>query len=393
MSLCGKTVVVGITGGISAYKICNVVSSLKKEGADVYVIMTKNATEFIAPLTFETLSANRVVVDTFDREFEWEVEHVSLAKKANVFLVAPCTANFAGKLANGIADDFMSTTALAMKCPIIIAPAMNTAMLTSQAYKENERILKERGMIFIDGESGRLACGDEGKGRLAEPEKIVEKLKEILCPKHDYDGKTILITAGGTSEPIDNVRYISNRSSGRMGVALAQKALDRGARVILVSANLKVSAPKGVEEIKVNTTKEMYDAVLNNYEKADIIIKSAAPSDYRLKEPFTQKIKGQSITLELVKNPDIAKAVGKVKGGRKLIIFSAETNDCEKNAQKKLSEKNADMVVLNDVTKQGAGFDVDTNIVTIITNSDKTDYPKMEKMELADIILERINQL
>lgn len=393
MNLKGRNVVIGVTGGIAAYKVCYVVSALKKSGANVYVIMTKNATEFVRPLTYETLSGNRVIVDTFDRDFEWEVEHVSLAKKADLFLVAPCTADFAGKLAAGIADDFMSTTAMAMKCPIVLAPAMNTNMLTSAAYKANEAILRSRGVLFIESGSGRLACGDEGKGRLAEPDEIVAFVTDLLAPKQDYDGKTVLVTAGGTSEPIDPVRFITNRSSGKMGVAIAEKALRRGARVILVAGNITVPVPDGIERVNVATTAEMYDEVMRALPQADFIVKAAAPADYAVESYSDTKIKSETLTLKLKKNPDIAAAVGKVKGDKKLVVFSAETDNCEKHAREKMTKKNADIVVLNDVTKPGAGFNTDTNIVTIITKTTKEELPVMEKSAIADILLDRIIEL
>lgn len=393
MNLKGKNIVVGVTAGIAAYKVCYVVSALKKAGAEVFVVMTENATQFVRPLTFETLSGNRVIVDTFDRDFEWEVEHVSLAKKADLFLVAPCTADFAGKLANGIADDFLSTTAMAMKCPVVLAPAMNTNMITSAAYMENERVLKERGVLTVESASGYLACGDVGKGRMAEPDEIVDFVKKILIPNPDYANKTVLVTAGGTSEPIDPVRFITNRSSGKMGIAIAQKALARGAKVILITGNISVPVPEGAERINVSTTAEMYDAVMANMKYADVIIKAAAPSDYSVKNYSDNKIKGESITLTLKKNPDIAAAAGKIKGDRKLVIFSAETNDCEKYAREKLLAKNADLVVLNDVTQAGAGFNSDTNIVTFITKDTVEHIPKTEKTVIADMLLDRILKL
>lgn len=393
MNLKGKNIVVGVTAGIAAYKVCYVVSALKKAGAEVFVVMTENATQFVRPLTFETLSGNRVIVDTFDRDFEWEVEHVSLAKKADLFLVAPCTADFAGKLANGIADDFLSTTAMAMKCPVVLAPAMNTNMITSAAYMENERVLKERGVLTVESASGYLACGDVGKGRMAEPDEIVDFVKKILIPNPDYANKTLLVTAGGTSEPIDPVRFITNRSSGKMGIAIASKALARGAKVILITGNISVPVPEGAERINVSTTAEMYDAVMENMKYADVIIKAAAPSDYSVKNYSDIKIKGENITLTLKKNPDIAAAAGKIKGDRKLVIFSAETNDCEKNAREKLLAKNADLVVLNDVTQAGAGFNSDTNIVTFITKDTVEQIPKTEKTVIADMLLDRILKL
>lgn len=393
MNLKGKNIVVGVTAGIAAYKVCYVVSALKKAGAEVFVVMTENATQFVRPLTFETLSGNRVIVDTFDRDFEWEVEHVSLAKKADLFLVAPCTADFAGKLANGIADDFLSTTAMAMKCPVVLAPAMNTNMITSAAYMENERVLKGRGVLTVESVSGYLACGDVGKGRMAEPDEIVDFVKKILIPNPDYANKTVLVTAGGTSEPIDPVRFITNRSSGKMGIAIAQKALARGAKVILITGNISVPVPEGAERINVSTTAEMYDAVMANMKYADVIIKAAAPSDYSVKNYSDIKIKGESITLTLKKNPDIAAAAGKIKGDKKLVIFSAETNDCEKYAREKLLAKNADLAVLNDVTQAGAGFNSDTNIVTFITKDTVEHIPKTEKTVIADMLLDRILKL
>lgn len=393
MNLSGKNAVVCVTGGIAAYKTCHVVSSLRKAGARVFVVMTKNATEFVTPLTFETLSGNRVVVDTFDRDFEWEVEHVSLAKKADIFIVAPMTADFAAKLARGIADDFASTTALAMKCPMLLAPAMNVNMITAEAYEENEKILRDRGAYFVESGSGFLACGDVGRGRMAEPEQIVKAAFDILVPKPDYDGKTVLVTAGGTSEPIDPVRFITNRSSGKMGVAIASKALDRGAKVILVAGNITVPVPDGIERIDVTTTQEMYDAVLGNLDRADIVVKAAAPADYAVEKISDKKIKSDELTLRLKKNPDIAAAVGKIKGDKKLVIFSAETDDCEANARGKLQKKNADMVVLNDVTKKGAGFNADTNIVTVITRETKKDFGLLEKTALADLLLDEIGKL
>lgn len=393
MKLDGKNIVIGVTGGIAAYKVCYVVSALKKSGANVFVIMTKNATEFVRPLTYETLSGNRVIVDTFDRDFEWEVEHVSLAKKADLFLVAPCTADFAGKLSGGIADDFLSTTAMAMKCPIVLAPAMNTNMLTSSAYKANEAVLRSRGVLFIEPGSGHLACGDDGKGRLAEPDEIVRFVTDVLLPKQDYEGKTVLVTAGGTSEPIDPVRFITNRSSGKMGVAIAEKAAMRGANVILVAGNISVPVPSGIRRADVSTTAEMYDAVMKYLPEADYIVKAAAPADYAVEACSDKKIKAETLTLKLKKNPDIAAAVGKIKGDKKLIIFSAETDNCDKNAREKMAKKNADMVVLNDVTKPGAGFNTDTNIVTIMTKSTKEELPVMEKSALADILLDRIIEL
>jgi phosphopantothenoylcysteine decarboxylase/phosphopantothenate--cysteine ligase len=281
---------------------------------------------------------------------------------------------------------------MAMKCPFLLAPAMNTNMLTSVAYQNNEKILRERGAHFVVGGSGFLACGDVGSGRLAEPDEIVRAIYDVLTPNPDYDGKTVLVTAGGTSENIDPVRFIANRSTGKQGVAIAKKALDRGAKVILVTGNISVPVPSGVEQIKVVSTKEMYDAVMSNLERADVIIKAAAPADYTVAYSDT-KIKDESFTLTFTKTVDIASEVGKVKGDKKLVVFSAETNDCLENARKKLVKKNADLAVLNDVTKAGAGFGTDTNIVTLITKDSEETLPIMEKSEIADIILDKVLKL
>ncbi|MDE6614719.1 MAG: bifunctional phosphopantothenoylcysteine decarboxylase/phosphopantothenate--cysteine ligase CoaBC [Clostridia bacterium] len=385
-------VLLGVSGGIACYKSCEIVSRLKKLGSGVDVIMTAHATEFVSPLTFETLSARPVVSDMFTREKEWEVEHISLAKKADLCIIAPATANVIAKFADGIADDMLTTTFLALKCPIIIAPAMNTNMYENDAVKENLEILKSRGVIVVDSIEGRLACGDNGKGKMAEPVDIVAKAVEILCPKNDYAGKRVLVTAGATRENIDGVRFITNRSSGKMGIEIAKAVTQRGGNVTLVKGLTQVDIPTYIDKVvAVETTCQMYDAVMENYKDCDVIIKAAAPSDYRPKEKITNKLKGDTLSLELVKNPDIAKAVGQVKGDRKLVVFCAETQNLIENAKQKLTSKNADIVVANDVTLEGAGFDTDTNIVTIITKDGKSNsLPKMTKREVADAILDEI---
>ena len=393
MRLDGKTITVGVTGGIAVYKTCELISRLRKSGAAVYVVMTKNATEFVRPLTFETLSGNRVVVDTFDRDFEWEVEHVSLAKKSDAFVVAPCTANFLAKYNAGIADDFLSTTALAMRCPVLLAPAMNTAMLENAATAKNISDLEKRGVSLIFGGSGFLACGDNGKGRMAEPADIYAAIENILFPERDYKGLTVLVTSGGTREPIDPVRYIGNNSSGKMGAAICDAAVKRGANVILVAGNVSVLPREKVATINVGTTEEMYKAVMDNLPLADVVIKAAAPADYRPEKAADNKIKADSIQLKLTKNPDIAAAVGKIKENRTLVVFCAETRDLIESAKKKLVSKNADLVVANDVTKKGAGFDVDTNIASFVTKDGVEDLPLMSKSELAGRILDKITEL
>lgn len=392
--LTGKTIVVGITGSIAVYKACEVVSSLKKLNAEVKVVMTKSATEFVAPLTFETLSKNRVVCDMFDRNFEYEVGHISLAKQADLFLVAPISANFIAKMANGIADDMLSSTILATKAPIMIAPAMNTNMFENPVTQENLSKLKKLNVTVIEPESGLLACGDVGKGRFPEPKVVVDKVKDFFSKKQDFKDRKVLITAGSTIEPIDRVRYITNHSSGKMGIALCKTAIDRGAEVTLIAGKLSVSTPQNIKIISVNTTEEMLKATLEESLKNDIIIKAAAPSDYRVNNYSDQKIKSEKLSLELVKNSDIAKEVGKIKGDRKLVVFSAETNDLIDNATKKLFNKNADLVVANDVTQEGAGFGVDTNIVTLIDrDGEKDELPIMSKVEVAEAILDKILKL
>lgn len=389
-----KTVILGVTGCIAAYKSCEIVSRFIKFGYDVRVIMTVNATEFVSKLSFETLSNNRVVVETFDPNREFETEHISYAKLASAFVIAPATANVIGKIANGIADDMLTTTVMATQAPVFICPAMNTNMYNNPTVTKNIETLKEKGYIIIDSTEGRLACGDIGKGKMAEPVDIVEEVDKLLTPKPDFRGKTVLITAGATIEPIDAVRYITNHSSGKMGVALAEAVLDRGGNVILVAGNTSVPLPKGVTVVKVKTTRDMLEAVTEKLNDSDVIIKCAAPADYRPKEVAAQKIKSEVLNLELVKNPDIAKAVGNVKGDKKLVIFAAETNDLIENASGKLMNKGADIVVANDVTKEGAGFGTDTNIATII-RKDGVIKPleKMPKRELADVILDNILEI
>ena len=386
----GKTIVLGITGCIAAYKSCEIVSRLKKEGANVKVIMTQHAMEFVQPLSFETLSGNRVITDLFDRDFEFDVKHVSLAKEADLFVVAPATANVIGKLANGIADDMLTTTYMACIAPKVICPAMNTNMYENDQLEENLQKLEKKGALIVDPIEGRLACGDIGKGKMTEPVDILEEIVDLLSPKSDYERKKVLVTAGSTEENVDGVRFISNHSSGKMGIAIAAAAADRGADVSLITGRIKVSIPNNImNETKVKTTEDMYDAVMEQYKDADIIIMAAAPADYRMKKMFANKVKSKELVLELEKTPDISKALGKVKGDRKLIIFSAETENLIENATGKLEKKNADLVVANDVTKEGAGFGVDTNIATIISrDGTRWDYELMLKRELADKILD-----
>lgn len=391
--LSGKHVVLGVTGGIAAYKACEVVSRLRKLHAEVDVIMTENATRLVQPLTFETLSNRPVCVDTFARVESWDVKHISLAQKADIMVVAPATANLMAKLAHGIADDMLSTTLLATKAPILIAPAMNTGMWTAAATQQNLQTLISRGVKTVGPGSGFLACGDTGSGRMSEPVEIVEAIQSILCPKRDLEGLRVLVTAGPTVERIDPVRYLTNDSSGKMGYALAEAAHQRGAKVTLVSGPVHIAAPSGVEIVPVTSTASLYECMMERCEQQDIIIQAAAPADYRVGHIAEQKIKKQSgepFVLTLVENPDVARAVGQRKQpGQVLVGFAAETQNVMNNAQDKLQKKNLDLMVANDVTAEGAGFGVDTNIVTLITRDGTTPLPKMSKREVAERILDK----
>ena len=397
MKLTGKEIVLGVTGGIAAYKAAEVVSRLRKMGASVHVIMTENARQFITPLTLETLSGNPVVHDTFERPATWEVEHIALAKRAEVFVIAPATANILAKMACGIADDMLSTTVLATKAPVLVAPAMNTGMWTAPATRQNVETLRQRGVRFVGPEAGFLACGDEGSGRMSEPAAIVEAIEAILCPRWDMEGLRVMVTAGGTRERLDPVRYIGNDSSGKMGFALAEAARARGAEVTLVCGHTTAKRPEGIPVTEVESTCELYDAVLVRAAEQDVIIQAAAPADYRPAHPSAQKIKkqaGEGITLELVENPDIAAAVGAAKRpGQTLVGFAAETEHLLDNARRKLDRKNLDMIVANDVSRPGAGFNVDTNIATLLTRSGAVECPLQSKQALAERILDEIMTL
>ena len=397
MDLTGRKIVLGVTGGIAAYKSAEIVSRLRHLGAEVHVIMTRNATEFVTPLTFQTLSANQVVTDTFEAPEYWNVEHVALAKLAEVFVIAPATANILAKMANGIADDMLSTTVLATKAPILIAPAMNTGMWTAEATKQNVKVLKERGVRMIGPDSGMLACGDEGAGRMSEPETITEEICRILTRKQDFAGKKVLITAGATRERLDPVRFITNDSSGKMGFAIAEAARDRGAEVTVVRGSVTAEIPAGVRVIPIESARDLYDAMMKEAPGQDVIIQAAAVSDYRPAEQKNKKIKktgNQNLTIELTENPDVAKAVGEMKKpGQTLVGFAAETDNVQKNAQSKLKKKNLDMIVANDVTKPGAGFNVDTNIAALITADGIEEQPLQTKRQLAEKILDKILEI
>ena len=390
----GKCVVLGVTGGIAAYKACEIVSRLKKLHANVRVVLTEHACRFVQPLTFETLSGNQVAVSAFEHSFE--IEHISLDKAADLLLIAPATANIIGKMAHGIADDLLSTTAMAVVCPILIAPAMNCAMYRSAALQENLETLKGRGVLTVGPESGHLACGDEDIGRMSEPETIVARVCELLRGQDDLAGKHVLVTAGPTREMVDPVRFLSNRSSGKMGYAIAEAAARRGARVTLVSGPVALERPRGVETVPVTSTLDLYREVTERAKSADLVIQAAAPADFRPLEAARHKIKktGEGMTLQLTPNPDVAAQLGRDKHeGQVLVAFAAETDDLIANARKKLDKKNADMVVANDVTQPGAGFAGDTNRVTLVTRSDARELPLMSKRDVADAILDRALEL
>ena len=392
-----KTVVIGVSGGIAVYKVCDVVSRLKKLGVNVHVIMTKSATEFVAPLTFQSLSQNYVVSDMFEEPKTWDVEHISLAKKADVFLIAPATANVIGKIACGISDDMLSTTVMATKGKVLIAPAMNTNMYENPIVQRNIDTLKALNYDFIEPESGRLACGDMGKGKLASPENIVEAVVSALTKKQDLKGERIIITAGPTVEAIDPVRYLTNRSTGKMGYAIAKEAIERGAEVTLVSGPTKLEPPKNLKKfIKIESAQEMYEAVLDNLDENQVIIKSAAVADYKPKSYCNKKIKknDDDLVIDLDRNKDIAYEIGKIKNDKILVGFAAETNDLIENAKNKVKKKNLDFIVANDLTKEGAGFGVDTNIVKIIDKDGIIlEYPIMKKEEVANVILDKVKSL
>ena len=386
-------VVLGVTGGIAVYKACELLRLLQKRGIDVFVVMTQNACRFVAPLTFETLSGHPVAVDTFDRPQTWEVEHIALAKRADLFLIAPATANIMGKMACGIADDMLSTTVMATRAPVLVAPAMNTGMWENAAVQQNVKTLRARGVEIVAPVSGHLACGDSGAGKLEDVAVIAERACVLLFAKKDMEGLRVMVTAGPSREALDPVRYISNRSSGKMGYAIAQAAQKRGAEVTLLSGPVAIEAPQGVKLVPFTTTQELLDRASELAQEQDLLIQAAAPADYRAKEIAPQKIKkqgGEPMTFTLVENPDVAATLGKAKrSGQVFVGFAAETNDVLAHARDKLARKNLDMIVANDVTRPGAGFDVDTNIVTLITKDGQEALPMMSKAEVAQRILDR----
>lgn len=391
-----KTIVVGVCGGVAAYKALDVISNLKKSSFNIHVIMTKSAREFVTPLSFQSLSQNMVVYDMFEEPKAWEIQHISLAQKADLMLILPATANIIGKVANGIADDMLSTTIMACKAPVVFAPAMNTNMYLNPIVQGNISKLKEYGYEFIDPQSGRLACGDIGVGKLADTSLISDVIKSKLYDLKDMKNKKILISAGPTISPIDPVRFLTNHSTGKMGYAIAEEARDRGAEVTLVSGPSNLDIPFGINFIKVNSTEEMYNAMTECYEDSDIVIKSAAVADYKAKNYSTKKIKkgNEDLVLEFTKDNDILKYLGCIKKNQILVGFAAESNDVIENAKSKLINKNLDYIVANDITGEGIGFGSENNKVTIISREEKevtldTMSKKAVARELFNLILKK----
>ena len=390
----GKCVVLGVTGSIAAYKIANLASALVKLGADVNVIMTKNATNFINPITFETLTSNKCLVDTFDRNFQFNVEHVALAKRADIFMVAPASANVIAKMAHGIADDMLTTTILAAKCKKLVSPAMNTNMFENQIVQDNLKILENYGFEIINPASGYLACGDTGAGKMPEPDVLLAYILREIGHEHDLAGKRVLITAGPTEEAIDPVRYITNHSTGKMGYAIAKVAMERGAQVTLVSGPVAIEPPMFVDVVNIKSAAQMAEAVKSRAADSDIIIKSAAVADYRPKNVATEKIKkkdGEDSSIALERTEDILSYLGEHRrDGQFICGFSMETENMLENSKKKLEKKKVDMIVANNLRTQGAGFGTDTNVVTLITKDEARELPIMSKEDVAQAIFDKI---
>ena len=389
----GKTVLLGITGSIAAYKIAYLASALHKLHADVHVLMTENATNFINPITFETLTGNKCLVDTFDRNFQFQVEHVSIAKKADVVMIAPASANVIGKLANGLADDMLTTTVMACRCQKILAPAMNTAMYENPVVQDNIRKLQTYGYEVITPASGYLACGDTGAGKMPEPETLLEYILKEAAFQKDLAGKKLLVTAGPTPEAIDPVRCLTNHSSGKMGYAIAKMAMLRGAEVTLVSGPTAIEPPLFVKVVPVTSARDMFEAVTGLSDEQDIIIKAAAVADYRPKQVSEDKVKKKDdqASIELERTDDILKYLGQhKKQGQFLCGFSMETRDMLRNSRAKLEKKNLDMVAANNLKVEGAGFQGDTNVLTLITQDEEVSLPLMSKEDAALKILDKI---
>lgn len=388
-----KCVVVGVSGGVAVYKALDVISRLRKKDVEVHVIMTKSATEFVTPLSFQSLSQNMVITDMFAEPKAWEIQHISLAKKADLMLIVPATANIIGKVANGIADDMLSTTIMATKAPVVFCPAMNTNMYENPIVQRNISLLKELGYEFIEPASGRLACGDEGKGKLQDTEIIAEETLRRLHSTKDLLGKKVVVTAGPTIVPIDPVRILTNRSSGKMGYSIAEEARDRGAEVILISGPTSLRKPNGIKVIDIKTNEDMFNAIKNEFKDADIVIKSAAVADYKAKNYSNEKIKktGDDLNLIFERDRDILKTLGDMKENQILVGFAAESSNLKENAKGKLDRKNLDYIVANDISKSETGFASDENKVTIISKSgEEVSLEKMSKREVAKNIFDII---
>ena len=393
MNLQGKTIVLGVTGSIAAYKMAGVASALVKKGANVHVLMTKNATNFINPITFETLTNHKCLVDTFDRNFQFDVEHVSIAKQADLVLIAPASANVIGKIANGIADDMLTTTIMACTCTKLVSPAMNTNMYNNPIVQDNIKKLENYGYVMIEPECGRLACGDVGAGKLPSEEVLVESIEKHLCPEQDMAGLNVLVTAGPTVEAIDPVRFISNHSSGKMGYAIANDAARRGANVTLISGPVSVKALPQVKVIDVVSAKDMFEAVKDNFETQDIVVKAAAVADYTPVIVADNKIKksDEDMCIKVKRTEDILKYVSEHRSENQYICgFSMETENLFENSRAKLEKKKLDMIAANSLKVEGAGFGVDTNVITLITKDDMIKLPLMSKAEVAGEILSQI---
>ncbi len=392
----GKNIVLGITGSIAAYKAAEIISLLKKRGARVFPIMTKSATYFVHPITYQSIAGEKVSFSLFEKKDE-SLKHISLSEIADLLVIAPATANIIGKIASGIADDLLTTTVMATRAPVVIAPAMNERMYENPIVQENIRKLKSLGYRFVGPEEGKLACGDVGKGRMSEPHRIVDFLEEVLYSRKDFEGKSLVITAGPTREPIDRVRFISNYSTGKMGFALAEEARDRGAKVILISGPTSIDPPRGVKLYRVETTHQMLEKVKEHFRGADGLMMVAAVSDFRPIKVNEEKIKKEGkerLTLELTKNPDILEIVGKEKDKKILVGFCAETKNLLQEAKKKLKSKNLDLVVANNLTEKGAGFGVDTNKVILLdSHGEIKSLPLMSKREVAREILNHVKKL
>lgn len=391
----GKNIILGVTSSIAAYKSANVASALVKKGCNVNVLMTENATNFINPLTFEELTKHKCIIDTFDRNVQYNVAHISLAVSADAFIIAPASANVIGKIANGIADDMLTTTVMACKCPVIISPAMNTNMYENPIVQDNLAKLERFGYIIVPPAEGRLACGTIGKGKMPDEQVLLDYLERALSDKQDFKGKRVLVTAGPTQESIDPVRYITNHSSGKMGYAVARQAMLRGAEVTLVSGKVNLPPVPFVKMIYITTAEDMYNAVTAEFENTDIVIKAAAVADFRPKRIADDKLKKADgmDSIELEPTKDILKELGKNKKNRFICGFSMETKNMTENSRKKLENKNLDMIVCNNLKVEGAGFQGDTNVVTVIDKTNITELCIMSKTEVADKILDRIAEI